>query len=108
MLSTKCFAITSNGCPSLSYIARKNNGNMMIIIPITARLVFPVTFFNPKNTGIPISAAPPKQINCRFVRLKNTLVFTFDKSRGTGTYAATLHTPFLPVSVKPGILFIRG
>lgn len=35
--------------------------------------------------GIPVTAAIPKQISCRFVRLKASFVFSFDKSVGTLT-----------------------
>ena len=37
----------------------------------------------------------PKQSNCRFVRLKNTFVFTLVRSRGTGIYAAKQFPPSL-------------
>ena len=36
-----------------------------------------------KNSGTPTTAAAPKQISCRAVRLKATLDFTLLKSRGT-------------------------
>ena len=36
-----CFTMTSRGCPSLSYIARKKSGSMMTIMPNAARLTFP-------------------------------------------------------------------
>jgi hypothetical protein len=88
LLSIKCLATTSKGCPSRSYMARKNSGSMRIIMAMTDRLTFPVAFFIRKKTGTPISAAPPKHRSCRLVRLKNTLDLTLDKSLGTGIYAA--------------------
>ena len=96
LLSIKCFATTSKGCPSFSYMARKNSGSMRIIMHMTDRLMLPVAFFIRKKTGTPISAAPPKQMSCRFVRLKNTLDLTLDKSLGTGIYAAKAVPSFLP------------
>lgn len=78
--------MTSRGKPSLSYMARKNNGSMTIIMPSTAKLTFPLAF-NRKNTGTPIRAADPKQSNCRFVKLNKIFDFTRVKSRGTGIYA---------------------
>ena len=61
---------------------------MTIIMVNAARLTFPVPLTR-KKIGTPMSAAEPKQISCRFVRLKNTFVFTLVRSRGTGIYAAT-------------------
>ena len=40
-----------------------------------------------KNIGTPIAAAALKHISWRFVSPSATLVFTLDKSFGTGTYA---------------------
>lgn len=45
-----------------------------------------------KNSGTPMSAPLPKQISCRFVRLKATFVFTFVRSLGTETYVYTNKT----------------
>ena len=45
----------------------------------------PINFFKQKYTGIPITAAPLKQIICRLVRFKATLVLIPFKSFGTGT-----------------------
>ena len=59
-----------------------------------ARLTFPVPLTK-KKIGTPMSAAEPKQISCRFVRLKNTFVFTLVRSRGTGIYAAKQFPPYL-------------
>lgn len=87
----KCFRTTSKGCPSFSYIAKKNIGSMTIIMPIAAKLIFPLLFSKKKN-GTPMSAAPPKHINWRFVKLKNTFDLTLVKSRGTGIYAANYFT----------------
>ena len=47
--------------------------------------LLPKGFCSKKKSGTPISAPPPKHINCRFVRLNITLVFTFERSFGTGT-----------------------
>ena len=68
-------------------MARRNNGIMMMIIAIAARLMFP-SFLSKKKDGTPISAAAPKQISCRFVRLNNTFDLTRVRSRGTEIYAA--------------------
>ena len=46
-----------------------------------------------KYAGSPIAPAILKKINCRFVRLKATFVFTFVRSLGTGTYG-TIYHPF--------------
>jgi hypothetical protein len=43
--------------------------------------------FKRKNSGTPSAAPLAKQINCLFVRLNMTFVFTAVKSFGTGTYA---------------------
>lgn len=103
-----CFKITSNGCPSLSYMAKKNMGSMTAIMPSAARELFPV-FRRRKYTGSPSAAAMEKQMSCLFVRLKSTLLFTLVRSLGTDIYAAkfspffvsylALNTPFarLPV-----------
>ena len=83
----KCRATVSRGCPSFSYMARKNSGRQRQIIPMTARLVLPERFIR-KNAGTPMSAAAPKQASCRFVSPKNTLDFTRVRSRGIEIYAA--------------------
>jgi len=54
----------------------------MTIIHIAARLKLPMLLIAKKD-GTPTSAAAPKQMSCRFVRPKNTLVFTRVRSRGT-------------------------
>ena len=87
MLWMKCRAMTSSGWPSFSYMARKNSGSMITIIPIAARLKFPA-LLSRKKDGTPMSAPAPKQTSCRFVRPKNTLVFTRVRSRGTEIYEA--------------------
>lgn len=74
--------MTSKGSPFLSYMATKKSGIMTIIIPIAAALMLPV-FFRRKKDGTPMSAAREKQISCRFVRLKATLLFTLVRSLGT-------------------------
>ena len=48
-----------------------------------------------KKSGTPISAAVPKQMSCRFVRLKATFDFTLVKSRGTEIYAANKAPPLM-------------
>ena len=62
-------------------------GIITTIIPIAAKLIFPV-LFRTKKSGTPISAPAPKQSSCLFVRFMNTLVFTLDKSLGTEINAA--------------------
>ncbi len=57
---------------------------MITIMSSVARLTFPI-FFKMKNAGTPTTIAAPKQISCRFVILKTTLFFTFERSLGTGT-----------------------
>ena len=47
--------------------------------------LLPRGFCRKKKSGTPISAPPPKQINCLLVRLNITFVFTFVRSFGTGT-----------------------
>ena len=74
----------SSGCPLRSYMASRNAGSKTSIITIAAVLT-PVTPLSKKKSGTPISAPPPKQMSCRFVRLKSTLLFTFDRSLGTLT-----------------------
>ena len=65
---------TSSGWPLRSYMARRNAGSMTTIIIIAAVLT-PVTPLSKKKSGTPISAPPPKQMSCRFVRLKKHLAF---------------------------------
>ena len=78
----KWFRYTSRGWPFLSYMAKKNRGIMIIIIPIAAMLVLPI-FLSKKKDGTPMSAATEKQISCLFVRLNITFDFTLVKSLGT-------------------------
>ena len=66
-------------------MARKKNGIIITIIPMTAVLTF-TAVLNRKNDGTPMSAAMPKQISCRLVRLNITLLFTFVRSLGTLIY----------------------
>ena len=63
-------------------IARKNMGSMTAIMPRVAPEL-PAVSRRTKNSGTPTTAAAPKQISCRAVRLKATLDFTLLKSRGT-------------------------
>ena len=81
---TNCRTTFSSGWPLRSYIARKKNGSMVSTITRAAVLV-PRLPRRKKNSGTPMSAPLPKQISCRFVRLKATFVFTFVRSLGTET-----------------------
>lgn len=81
--------IFSSGCPFFSYIASRKNGSMTTTIQIAAALV-PVCALSRKNSGTPTAAPAPKQISWRLVRFIITLVFTFVRSLGTGTYAIFL------------------
>ena len=74
----------SIGWPFFSYIARRKKGSMTRIMLREAELL-PRGFCRKKNSGTPISAPHPKQINCLLVRLNITFVFTLVKSFGTGT-----------------------
>ena len=84
------FSTTSKGCPLRSYIPNRNAGSMTIIISIAAELV-PMGFLSKKKSGTPMSAPPPRQRSCLFVRLRSTLLLTFVRSLGTGTYAIDHH-----------------
>ena len=84
--------MTSRGCPSRSYIAKRNMGIMMMIMLMAARLVLPMLLMKKKD-GTPMSAASPKQMSCLFVRFKNTFVLTRVRSRGTGIYDAIADLP---------------
>lgn len=53
----------------------------------------PAVLWSKKKSGTPISAAEPKQISCRFVRLNAILDLTLVKSRGTEIYAAKKAPP---------------
>ena len=83
LVSMKCFAMTSSGCPSLSYMASRKSGIMMMIMPMAAREIFP-SFLSRKKDGTPMSAAAPKQTSCRLVRLNSIFDLTRVRSRGTG------------------------
>ena len=63
-------------------MARKNSGIIITIITMVAALT-PMGFRSRKNVGTPSSAALPKQISCRFVRLNRSLLLTLDRSLGT-------------------------
>ena len=78
--------IFSAGCPSRSYIARRNNGAITIIISNTAG-VFPIVPRVNRYIGIPVTAAVPKQINCLFVIFNATLVLILFTSRGIAVKA---------------------
>ena len=79
-------AITSSGCPSFSYMARRNRGSITTIIQNVA-VLDPTVLWSKKKSGTPISTAVPKQMSCRFVSPNMTLDFTFVRSFGTVTYA---------------------
>ena len=66
----------SRGCPFFSYIASRKNGSITNIMTIEAVLVC-VCGLRMKKSGTPIIAPPPKQMICRFVKLKRNFVFTF-------------------------------
>ena len=83
----------SSGCPFFSYMARKKKGIMTTIIPMAAVLTSQ-NCFSKKKDGTPMSAADPKQISCRFVRLNITLLLTFVRSLGTDTYDAAIVISF--------------
>ena len=51
----------------------------------SAAEVVPMLPLLKKKSGTPMSAASPKQISCRFVKLKSTLDLIFVKSFGTFT-----------------------
>ena len=79
-------AITSSGCPSFSYMARRNRGSITTIMQTVAVLELPVPR-SKKKSGTPMSAAAPKQTSCRLVSPNITFDFTFVRSFGTVTYA---------------------
>ena len=86
MARTKLRSTISAVCPSRSYMARKNIGSISAIINNTATLL-PSAILDIKYVGTPTAAADEKHISWRLVRLNATLVFTFERSFGTGTYA---------------------
>ena len=75
----------SKGSPSFSYIAIRNAGSISAIIRNSAAL-FPITGLRNMYDGIPMTAAPPKHISWRFVKLNASFVLILDKSFGTFTY----------------------
>lgn len=84
MLQIMFRRMTSRGCPFFSYMARRNMG-IMEKIRISAAVLFPKGPLVKKYSGIPTAAATLKQMSCRLVRLKSTLVFTLVTSLGTVT-----------------------
>lgn len=70
----------------------KTKSRGYLIMHNAARLTLPEDL-SKKKSGTPMSAAAPKQMSCRFVKLKNTLDFTLVRSRGTGIYAAKQTPP---------------
>ena len=79
-------AITSSGCPSFSYMARRNRGSITTIMQTVAVLELTVPR-SKKKSGTPMSAAAPKHISCRLVRPNITFDFTLVRSFGMVTYA---------------------
>ena len=77
-----CPMSTSSGSPFFSYIARKNIGSMMMIIPSAASELLPV-FRMRKYAGMPMTAATAKHMSCLFVSPKRIFVLTRDRSLGT-------------------------
>ena len=67
---------------------------MMMIMLMAARLVLPMLLMKKKD-GTPMSAAIPKQISCRLVRLKRIFDLTLVRSRGTGIYDAMCLPPLM-------------
>lgn len=62
----------------------------MAMIMMSAAALMGRQLLRTKNSGTPMSAPPPKQISCRFVKLNMTLVFTEVRSFGMSTYAKSL------------------
>ena len=59
----------------------------MMKIMTRAAVLVPITPLSMKKSGTLMSAPLPKQIICRFVRLKKTFVLTAERSLGTEIYA---------------------
>ena len=59
----------------------------MTQIMMTAAALLGSSLLRIKNSGNPTRIPLPKQMSCRPVRLKNTLVFTCDRSLWIRTYA---------------------
>ena len=78
--------------------AHKNRQRYRLALICLAVLVASATGYALIHPAITMTAAAPKQISCRAVRLKATLDFTLLKSRGTEIYAAK-KTP--PISGHP-------
>ncbi len=76
----------SSGCPFFSYMASKKAGTMTNIMTRAAELT-PILFLSKKKSGTPITAPAEKQMSCRCVRLKSTLLLILERSLGTLTYA---------------------
>ena len=67
----------------------------MTMIMSAAAMLLPIDPLVRKNKGTPTSAPKPKQMICRFVRLKRNLDLTLVRSLGTGTYAIVRHSFFI-------------
>ena len=72
--------------PYFSYMAKRNQGTMIVSMIIEAKLVG-IMFLSKKNTGKPVAAAAEKHTACRLVKPITNLVLIADKSFGIGTYA---------------------
>jgi len=86
------YKIFSAGKPFFSYIAKKKNGSIAPIIKSDAADV-PIHPFVRKYRGMPVTAAPLKQIICLFVKFSATFVLIPDKSFGTCTDIAMSFLP---------------
>lgn len=80
--ATTFFRIFSRGCPFFSYSANRKNGIITAIIRVIRRLPGSLPLVR-KYSGMPISAPLPKQMICRFVRPKASLVLICVRSFGT-------------------------
>lgn len=65
-------------------MASMKKGSIAMIMSKVA-LLGPSGLRRIKNSGMPISPPLPKQMICRFVRLRNTFVLIFERSLGAGT-----------------------
>lgn len=68
-------------------MARKKHGSITATIN-RAETSAPIHCFVARYSGMPISAAAPKQPSCRFVKFIITLVLIFRRSFDTGTEIA--------------------
>ena len=78
------FKIFSRGCPFFSYIAKRKNGSITIIMHRVA-VVFPADPLSKKKSGTPKSTAGVKQTSCLFVNPNSTFALILERSFGTVT-----------------------